>query len=363
MGIKYYNLLSPIKINDVILKNRMMSPQALPHFLQGPETYPADALITHLSNIAKNGAAIVVCNSWSGIRDRKSIMGDAAVFPMFDYSDPSIENYVCQLVDAVHFYGSKIAVQLGLSGTPGMEPAFENPSLMTRDMMNAIIEGTLKELKLYQKLGFDMVSLQMGFFGRSHIGMSRFLSPLTNNRIDEYGGSVDNRARFPLEICRRIKENCGKNFLVAVQVIGEDVGVGGTTVEDTLAFAKLAEGIVDILEIRGGDGKLAHPTGFNLIKENPATLHVAEAVKKSGAKIVVAPVGGYQDPDLNEEFIRSGKADMISIGRAFICDPNYGRKIYEGRGDDIVPCVRCAKCHVPYLSGPWLGDRGWLCAQ
>ena len=75
------------------------------------------------------------------------------------------------------------------------------------------------------------------------------------------------------------------------------------------------------------------------------TLRYAEAVKKSGAKIITAPVGGFQDLDLNEEFIASGKTDMIAMARAFICDPEYGKKAYEGRGEDVVPCILCNKCH------------------
>jgi thioredoxin reductase len=85
--------------------------------------------------------------------------------------------------------------------------------------------------------------------------------------------------------------------------------------------------------------------GQNFRKGKPITLRYAEAVKKSGAKIVVAPVGGYQDLDLNEEFIASGKADMIAMARAFIADSEYGRKAYEGRGEDVVPCILCNRCH------------------
>jgi NADPH-dependent 2,4-dienoyl-CoA reductase/sulfur reductase-like enzyme len=85
--------------------------------------------------------------------------------------------------------------------------------------------------------------------------------------------------------------------------------------------------------------------GQNFKKGRPITLRYAEAVKKSGAKIIVAPVGGYQDLELNEEFIASGKADMIAMARAFIADPEYGRKAREGRGEDVLPCILCNRCH------------------
>ena len=110
------------------------------------------------------------------------------------------------------------------------------------------------------------------------------------------------------------------------------------TEEFTIAFAKLAEGKVDILQIRGGDGDESHPTTFNSTS-TPVTLAVAEAVKKSGAKIVVAPIGGFEDPDLAEQWLAEGKMDLMAAGRAFVCEPDYVKKLYEDRGEDIVPCI------------------------
>jgi len=127
-------------------------------------------------------------------------------------------------------------------------------------------------------------------------------------------------------------------------VSGEEEA-GGYTLEDLVKYAKLFEGYVDILQIRGKDLPASHPMGQNFKKGKNITLRYAEAVKKSGAKIAVAPVGGYQNLDLNEELIANGKADMIAMARAFIADPEYGRKAYEGRGDDVVPCILCNRCH------------------
>ena len=110
------------------------------------------------------------------------------------------------------------------------------------------------------------------------------------------------------------------------------------TEEFTIAFAKLAEGNVDILQVRGGDGDESRPTTFNSTS-TPVTLAVAEAVKKSGAKIVVAPIGGFEDPDLAEQWLAEGKMDLMAAGRAFVCEPDYVKKLHEDRGEDIVPCI------------------------
>lgn len=365
MSLKYANLLTPIKIGKHILKNRMIAPQALPHYLQGPETYPAEPMITHVTNLAKNGAAIVTVGSWSDTDQRKA-GGAASHFPMFDYTDPGIESYICQMVDAIHFYDSLASVCLLPMELPNFQPLSDpsipfpfrfstvgNPSKITREMMDAMISETVEKALYFKQMGFDMISLHMGYREYLHIGLSKFFSPLVNDRTDEYGGPVENRVRFPLEICRAVREACGPDFLIDLWVAGEEEE-GGITVEDTVSLARLAEGVVDILQVRGGNINPVHPTGFNSSEKEPVTLHIAEAVKKSGVNILVAPAGGYGDPNLNEKYIAEGKADLISIGRAFICDPEYGKKVFEGRDDDIVPCQRCAKCHVPNMNGPWV---------
>lgn len=190
----------------------------------------------------------------------------------------------------------------------------------TREVMEEMIADAVKQCKRWQELGFDGISIHMAYQAPF---CAKMLSPMTNHRTDEFGGPIENRARFPLMLCAAIKKACGKKFLVETLISGKE-DEGGFTVEDTVAFAKLAEGKVDILQIRGGDGDESHPTSFNSTK-TPLTLPIAEAVKKSGAKIIVAPIGGYEDPALAEQWLSEGKMDMMAAGRAFVCDPDYGK--------------------------------------
>lgn len=365
MSRQFQYLLSPILIGSHILKSRMIAPQALPHYLQGSEPYPSEAIIHHVSNIAKNGAAIVAFGAWDDTDQRKA-GGTASHFPMFDYSDPSNETYVCKLVDCIHFYDSLASIYLmplempNFQPKPSMDKPFpmwfspvEKVSEITQTMMQDMIDLAVKKALYFQQLGFDMISLQMSYREFMHIGLSKFFSPLTNDRTDEYGGDAVGRGKLALDMCRAIKAACGKDFLIDLWIAGEEEP-GGITAEDTVSFAKAAEGIVDILQIRGGNINPVHPTGFNSCESEPVTLHVAKKVKESGAKLVVAAAGGYGNPRYNERFIAEGMLDMVAIGRQFICDSNYGKKIYEDRPEDIVPCQRCAKCHVPYEKGPWI---------
>ena len=365
MSRQFQHLLSPIQIGSHILKSRMIAPQALPHYLQGSEPYPSEAIIHHVSNIARNGAAIVAFGAWDDTDQRKA-GGTASHFPMFDYSDPSNETYVCKLVDCIHFYDSLASIYLmplempNFQPKPSMDKPFpmwfspvEKVSEITQTMMQDMIDLAVKKALYFQQLGFDMISLQMSYREFMHIGLSKFFSPLTNDRTDEYGGDAVGRGKLALDMCRAIKTACGKDFLIDLWIAGEEEP-GGITAEDTVSFAKAAEGIVDILQIRGGNINPVHPTGFNSCESEPVTLHVAKKVKESGAKLVVAAAGGYGNPRYNERFIADGMLDMVAIGRQFICDSNYGKKIYEDRPEDIVPCQRCAKCHVPYEKGPWI---------
>ena len=121
-----------------------------------------------------------------------------------------------------------------------------------------------------------------------------------------------------------MKDAFGKDFLVEMQVSGEEDD--GLTIEDIVTFAKLAEGYIDILQLRAGDGDLAHPTGFNSKPHDPLTLQYAAAIKASGAKIITAPIGGFQNLDDMESYIAQGKTDMIGLGRAFICDTSTARR-------------------------------------
>lgn len=383
MNSRYVHLLSPLKIGNVVLKNRMLHSNAILHFLQGPETFPSEAMINFYAGVAKNGAAVVTVRVMpvvpiSGIQ-RKDLPGDAAHMPYFDLEDPSVANYLSQVADAIHFYDSRANAAIRVSEPPGYNIALNYPSMLdlgekymsgmyyirpptdipadliekmkelTTAQMETIIEDTIAKARYFQSLGYDILSLYMPY--RNSL-LAYFLSPAINKRSDRYGGSRENRARFVLELCQAIKNACGQDFLIELVLSGEELA-GGYTIEDTAAYAKLWEGAVDILQLRGPDASAAQPTGFNLKKYSPLTLRYAQVIKESGAKIVTTPIGGFQNLDLNEQYIATGKADMIGMARTFICDPEYGKKAYEGRGEDVVPCIRCNKCHVVSMTGPW----------
>ena len=388
MSRKYKTMMSPLKVGNVILKSRFLSANALPHFLQGPETYPSDAVVDYLVGLAKNGAAIVTIGDWTNLKQREGF-GDGPHFPMWDTRDPALENALTLMVDQIHFYGAKVSAATHLSapagygvydnepsGMPMLSPAEmeemmeEMQEMMGGDgapmpfgpppgaggpikamgiqQMQEYCDTLVKKLKYYVGCGYDMCSIHASYGATI---LSKFLSPKYNKRTDEFGGPMENRAKFPIMVAKAVKDAFGQDFLVEMQVSGEEDD--GLTIEDIVTFAKLAEGYIDILQLRAGDGDLAHPTGFNSQPHDPLTLQYAAAIKESGAKIITAPIGGFQNLDDIEEYLASGKTDMIAVGRAFICDSQYGQKMLEGRGEDVIPCIRCNRCHGLGMQGPW----------
>lgn len=355
----YPHLLSPIRVGNQILKNRLIYGNALPHFLQGPETYPAESMIRHYGDMARNGAAIVTCSL--RLQRGRGIDGQHAT--MMAVNDLPTQNYINQMTEAIRFYGSKAAFSILQKAPEGFgvvdcleqegPPTPWNPpgpkKAMGRDEMNRMIDEIVSLSKLYQSLGFDMINLHMSY---GTTIFAHFLSRQKNTREDEYGGSLENRARFPLELCRAIKQECGRDFLIEAQISGEEEDA--FSVEELVQFSHLAEGLVDILQIRAKDVDLAHPTGFNSLEGQPVTIGYAEAVKQGGAKLLAAPMGGYQDPAECDRYIAEGKADLIAMARSFICDPDYGEKMRTGRGQEFVPCIRCNRCHGVSREGKWI---------
>ena len=388
MSNRYELLLSPIQVGNVLLKNRMVSTAGIPHMLQGTEEYPTDRLISHLANRAKNGAAAVYLNfamrTDEGPGGPPMKPGEIAMsFPPHDtavnIAKTSAHNYLCQTIDAIRYYES-IAITQPMGsftrndmpggprkdGTPqhgGGGPIMPSDPMeqlrqeqaqcrgrsvdhITKQQIQEFIDSTVANAKILKQFGFEMFS----FHNAYHNGtMAEFWSTHTNHRTDEYGGSAKNRARLMIEVMDAMKQTFGRDFPIEMLISVDGLGVNRG---DTFELAKLLEGKVDILHVRHGDKDPQHPIGFTSSRAVPCpNLDAAAALKESimsrGGSIKVGVSAGLQNPDFNEKILREKKADIICMSRAWICDSDYGKKIYAGRGEDVTPCIRCNKCHVP----------------
>ncbi len=416
MELKYKSLLSPIKIGDMVLKNRMLSSASTPHFLQGTEKNPTEKVISHFSNRARNGASVVTINHL--FEKSMPVMGRAldntpCHFNLFDLNDANAQDYFCKLIDAIHFYGAKTSGYImspanmeggmgmpsgspdgpdgpggpggpdadgapdagGLPPMPGEDTTpqskdfgvaagedlhaqsdggpQQSPASLSKAYLQAMIDDYCQQAKDLKALGFDMVSVYCCYRNNP---MAKLLSPLTNDRTDEYGNqSLENRARYLVELFTELRKTVGRGFPLECVLSVDEEEFGGYTKEDTIQVAKLMEGVCDIFHLRSGDMDPQHPLGFTSSEDKPAPYidamsYVCKEIKKRGINMVVAASAGFQDPELADSMVADGGADLIYMARSWINNPEYGVKVYEGRKEDIVPCIRCNKCHVP--NGP-----------
>ncbi len=369
MSLKYPHLLSPVRINNIVLRNRLICTASNPHFIQATEKWPTEALITHYANKARAGAAVVTCKGNNPVKtsDPHSLS--------LDIHQGQHQHMFAQVADMVHYYGAKASylvlpdmnIVKGYDASDGVLSEFvagdgSKPELgraAPKELLYQMAEAYAAEAKLAQSLGFDMCFMHMAY---RLMFPGRFLSPLSNKRTDEFGGSIENRARFPLMICEAIKKACGRDFLIEISISGreDDLFEGGLTLDDQIAFARLCAGKVDILQIRGGSIDPSQPTYLDPreIPQRDNAAAIRRGLKDAGvSNVYVDVVGGCQDLDHCEDLISSGDADFIGAARAFIADPQWGVKAYQGRSDDVVPCLRCNKCHV---AGP--GNWNTVCS-
>ncbi len=358
---KYDQILRPLKIKKKLMKTRIMSTDIQPFLIQGPEPYPTENVIQYYAGIAANGAGIVTCRC-GGMRNRIPRM-ERAYLPArghsdYDIYDQAVQNYFSQMADAIHFHDSLASISLELAipmelligeVTPEVleqlgeySSALKGDKVVTREEIKEIISGVAEQAQIYKELGFDCCELHMSYCG---FITSLAMSPVINTRKDEYGGSFENRFRMAMEMLQAIRDACGPDFIIIVHISGEEPEENGYKLHDVIRFAKMAEGLIDILQIRMGDNISAHPTGFNSTKEHPVTLDMAAEVKAQGVHMLVAAVGGFQDPDIIEAALESGKIDLVAMARTFFSNwDNYYKCLQEGRGEDVIPCIRCLKC-------------------
>ncbi len=213
---------------------------------------------------------------------------------------------------------------------------------MTREQMEDIIEAFGRGAAIVKDCGFDMVMIHCGHGWLLH----QFLSPLTNHRTDEFGGSLENRMRFPLMVIDRVRQAVGKNFPIDIRISGSERVNGGYDIETGVEIAKMLDGKVDLIHVSAGTQQdeysavLMHPGVFQKHGENA---YLAAEIKKH-VSTPVCTVGAFSEPDKMEDFLAESQVDCIAMGRALIADPFLPRKVIRNQVEDIRPCIRCGEC-------------------
>ena len=349
----FEHVLSKGKIGNVEIKNRFVMP-AMGSGHTEPDGTVGEKAIEYYAARARGGFGLVI-TEFANVDPP----GLCAFNQLRFHSDEFIPGFE-KLAAAVHAGGATAFLQIHHGGRWADSRVANTPTVSSSPMMwhfrNEIVhELTTREVYdliekfgdaalRAKKAGYDGVELH----GAHGYLIPQFMSAHVNRRIDEFGGDITGRARFPTSIIENVKHKCGADFPVGVRLSGDEIVDGGMKINETRVMAKLLEKAgADVLHIsvgipsamqpsdRESKASLAsywHPMGFNT--------YAAEEIKKS-VKIPIITVGRIVDPAMADAVIEDGMADFITLGRGSIADPEFPKKVLEGRTGEITPCVGC----------------------
>lgn len=344
---KFPRLFEPGRIGSLEIKNRLVMPPMATGLALKDGTV-TDRQIDYYAERAKGGAGLIIVE----ITCVDSPVGKGNVRQIAIDDDCFIPG-LSRLAEAIKRSGARAAIQLHHAGrqtssrwtghqpvapSPVAMPGGEQPRELTLEEIAALRSRFAEAAERAKRAGFDGVEIH----GAHCYLICQFLSPLSNQRRDAYGGRLENRARFLLEVIEAVRGRVGKDYPVWCRLSAMEIGgEGGITLEDTLTVAKMAEEAgVDAIHVS------AHPIAPArrppMAQPPCAFVPFAEAVKK----VVSVPVIAVSriPPELGEEIIREGKADFIAIGRPLLADPGLPQKAASGRLEDIRPCLYCMTC-------------------
>lgn len=377
MNPYYPHLFEPLTIKGVTFRNRLF---VAPHMMSHMDFNgrPDESMIDFYAEKAWGGFAVVTLGDTPVDREH------AATNPRSFAVTPENQPKLAEIARAIHAGGALASQELNHGGNVAFaganrdaeqegweawgpvevhkvesgvlhgEPYEERIDIhgMTEADMNVVADHFADCAEILKNAGYDMVLIHGGHGWL----LDQFLSPLYNTRTDEYGGSLENRAKFPLMVVDRIRQRCGERFLIEYRMSGCEEIEGGLSQADGIAFAKLLDGKVDLIHVSAGlDTEEAqavhtHPTMF---LPHGVNVHYAAAIKAAGVKTPVVTLGGITTPELAEQILAEGKADVIAMARASIADPHFPDKARHGHPEDIVPCLRCLDC----LTGLHAGNQ------
>ncbi len=263
------------------------------------------------------------------------------------FDTPESADAVRDLLRVIHDEGAKAFMQLNypkdrvfdheVPGSKQKGSAWVAPlvrSTTTAEICE-VMEIMAKGAKRARELGYDGIEVQASYGDF----ISQLLSPLSNKRMDEFGGSLENRARFLTGLIKEVKEKAGKDYPVMVKLVCDEFVQGGLTLTDGMEIARLVEPAgADAILATGGNKATKHMTIPSHYLPPGALLHLARGIRKSVAIPVVA-VGKINTPELAEEVIRNGDADFVAMARPLLADPHFPSKAQSGRIEEIRRCL------------------------
>ncbi len=356
--MEYAKLFSSIEVSGLKLKNRIgLSPLYVGY--QTPGGLPSELTLEHYGAIARGGAGMVIVEA-SAINLDQTMMGRVLRVYDKEHIEP-----LKKLASVIHEHGAVAVLQLNHMGrfnflkplAPSVVPVFKRePQEMTPEDIAQVQADFANAAGIVKAAGFDMVELH----GGTGYLLSEFLSPRTNKRDDKYGGSLDNRMRFGLETLAAVRDKVGNDFPVGYRLLADEYMEDGTTLEDSLPFAKELEaaGAAYINVMGGTYESFALP---DVVKAAGEEGHIVKltAPIKDAVSVPVMGAGKILQPAMAEDILAQGKMDIIGIGRGLLCDPEWPNKVREGRESEIDNCQDCHTCMLRVQAGKPVFCKAW----
>jgi 2,4-dienoyl-CoA reductase-like NADH-dependent reductase (Old Yellow Enzyme family)/thioredoxin reductase len=357
----YPNLLSPLDIGPVTVRNRVLVSAHVPGFAENNRA--GERYVDYHRRYARNGVGLQITG---GTPVHRSGMLSLAPDGLWNLDDDVIPGYQALAV-AVHDEGGRILAQLAHSaGTVRIDRAgFESWSAspirsrttgnisheMTADQIREVIQSYVDGARRVVEGGLDGIEILAAYGFLPHA----FLSPLTNWRQDHYGGSMDNRMRFLVELLGEVRKVTGDDFVLGARLPGDEFEPGGLVLDDMkIVCRRLSElGLVDYINVTAHTN-ITHTGRARHWAPTPAPhglfVPLAEAIRQV-VNVPVFTVGRVVDPMHAEQIIATGKADIVGMTRAHICDPEIVKKISDSKAAQIRPCVGANACIANRYAG------------
>ncbi|MBI3969208.1 MAG: FAD-dependent oxidoreductase [Chloroflexi bacterium] len=363
MTVSFPHVFSPFKIGPVELRNRIFVPAHTTNY--GEDHLPGERHVYYHAEKAKGGVGLII---FEAIRVHPTSIGRANGVVGYD---PRCVDPFRRVADAVHDHGAKLFGQIvhvgrhaegyiGRTATWGASPIPWSPvgpipHEMTEDDMAEVISGHVATARHLREAGLDGMEVH---FGHGHL-LQQFLSPASNVREDAYGGTEDNRLRFPLMVLRAVREAMGSDFPVGIRVSADEFLTPGLALADMQRIVPKIAAAVPIHFVNVSHS--AYHASYSLSTQmadmhfaRAAFRHLPAGIKAAVPHLPVFAVCRFNRIELAEDVLAKGEADLVGMARAHIADPSFVNKVAAGRLDDIRPCIACNQgcIHMVELNRP-----------
>lgn len=344
---KLKHLFEPFTVRNLTIKNRIAMPGMLLRY-SDQNGMATRRLTDFYVARAKGGVGLIIAEA-------AYILPEAKFRPnQYGFYADELIPATSRMLDEIHEHGAKVALQLHHAGRrlseshlPGTKPVGASkmpckfsglyPRVLEKDGIEEMIEAYAAAAERGKRAGFDAVDVH----GAHGYIINQFLSPFTNKRTDEYGGTPERRARFAVEIVKAVRARVGDDYPILMRLNGDDHVPGGITIEEARVHAEMVvEAGVDVLNITAGIIESLHWQIPVMRHPDCCLVDLAEDIKKR-VNIPIMAVGKIRTAEQAEEILASGKADLVAMARAFLADPEWPNKAAKGEFDKIRPCISC----------------------